>query len=677
MLTRISTAFDAPGDPDEAIESIAEELQRQLGVRECSIWLLDSDSGELLRQHAAGPERGRAAGWRASLAGGVGGGVVEGGEGLIVAEAPAGVAASEGAGEPARAILSVPLKTQCRTIGVLELADTLPHRFDAEFLARVQPLATLAAIALETAGVATEHGRLACLLSRVAQSPHMGVAVVDMDRTVLQWNAGAEALTGYPSADVVGSDDVWQALLPDAAQAASDLRAPIAEQLSTICTRSGETRIVSWHSEPLTGREGLVVGAVLLARDVTVQARAELEMRHALERLEALRKLDAALLGTRSPSQVAEAAMAHLPALLPCGWTCMALIDAHTEQIAPLASRIDAGGVDLPSAGALVWMLAFIEQLQQGVAVQVDDLAATGAPGELQQAWERAQVRFLRMWPLRMEDDLLGVLCLGVADAAGLLPADAETGDEIAGLLTVALQRALLFDQTSEDRTRLQQLSRRLLAQHEEERRRVARELHDEIGQTLAGLKLGWESIARAPAGEEPAGQAAWVDVTNSLLTQVRELSSELRPTMLDDLGVVPALLWLFERFTDETGVSVSFSHAGVERRFDAEIETAFYRMAQEGIRNVAQHADTDEAIVHLWTEENVLCMRITDHGAGFDPQTVMQAYPAGGLAGMAERATLLGGYLTVESEPGAGATVTAKVPLSRNGTRIRGESGQ
>ena len=124
MLTRISTAFDAPGDPDEAIESIAEELQRQLGVRECSIWLLDSDSGELLRQHAAGPERGRAAGWRASLAGSVGGWVVQSGESLIVAEAPVGVAASEGAGEPARAILSVPLKTQCRTIGVLELADT-------------------------------------------------------------------------------------------------------------------------------------------------------------------------------------------------------------------------------------------------------------------------------------------------------------------------------------------------------------------------------------------------------------------------------------------------------------------------------------------------------------------------------------------------------------------------
>ena len=679
MLTSISKAFDALYDPNRTMELIVERLQQQLHVRACSVWLMETESGTLVCRYSAGPESSHPPGWRVPLADGVGGWVVQSGESLIVADARADCASGDSGGLPAdssgRAVLTVPLKVQERAIGVLELIDVLPHRFDQEFLAQVQPLATVAAIALESAGAAETHGRLTHLLSRVAGSPRMGIAVVDMEHTVLLWNAGAEVLTGYPPADVIGHDEVWRWLFGDEPVTQFDLSQPIEEQLSAVSTRAGEQRTLSWYSEPLIAQGEKAVGAVLVARDVTDALQAEEMTQREMERLRTWRRLDAAVLDTRSPAQVAEAVLAHLPALMTSRWASLVLIDVHTEQVTPLASYVDGENVDLAGSDSSSWLLSLLEPLQRGEDVVVDDLVAFEAPTQVQQSLQSTGASAMVLLPLLVDGDLLGALCLGVAEAVGWAPADEEAAREIVDLLTVSLQRALLFDQMSGDRTRLQQLSRRLLAQQEEERRLVARELHDEIGQTLAGLKLGWESIARAPADEASTGSSDWLDVTNDLLTQVRELSSELRPTMLDDLGLVPALLWLFENFTNHTGVSVSFSHAGAERRFDGAVETAFYRIAQEGIRNVAEHAGVHEAIVHLWTEDGALCMRITDHGAGFDPGMVMQALPAGGLAGMAERATLLGGYLTVESEPGAGATVMARVPLSMEETRTQGES--
>jgi PAS domain S-box-containing protein len=677
MLTRISAAFDALTDPNHAATLIVDQLQRQLDMRACSVWLLETSSGELVCQHSAGPESGHPPGWRVPLANGVGGWVMQSGESLIVADARAGSSTGERsaptAGALGRAVLTTPLRVGDRSIGILELADALPHRFDAEFLARVQPLATVAAIALQAASAAAENGRLARLLGQVARSPRLGLAVVDMECTVLLWNSGAEALTGYAPADVVGRDDVWRWLLGDETDISVDLSQAIEERLIAVHTCAGEPRTFAWHSEPLLGRGDVVVGAALVARDVTAQAQAEDAARREMERLRTLRTLDAALRDTRSPAQAADAVLACVPALLGARWSGVLLIDVHTEQITTLASRAGESH-DLPASDWWFWLWPFLESLQGGEDVVVDDLEAAEAPAHLQDSLRAAGAGALRVLPLRVDSGLLGLLCLGVVDVGATAPAEEETAREIVDLLTVSLQRALLFDQMSEDRTRLQQLSRRLLAQQEEERRLVARELHDEIGQTLAGLKLGWESMARATAEEGYTSGADWLDVTNDLLTQVRELSSELRPTMLDDLGLAPALLWLFENFTNRTGVSVSFSHVGAERRFAGEIETAFYRIAQEGIRNIAEHAGVRQAIVHLWTEDDALCMRITDHGAGFDPKMVMQAMPAGGLAGMAERATLLGGYLTVESEPGAGATVMVRAPLTSDGTRSQGE---
>jgi PAS domain S-box-containing protein len=211
---------------------------------------------------------------------------------------------------------------------------------------------------------------------------------------------------------------------------------------------------------------------------------------------------------------------------------------------------------------------------------------------------------------------------------------------------------------------RLRTLSRQLLEVQEQERRHLARELHDEIGQLLTGLKLQLEAADRGPAADIPERLAVARDVARDLTDRVRELSLRLRPTMLDDLGLVAALRWLAERVTAQTGVRVAFRFEGCDRRFPPAVETAAYRIVQEALTNVARHAGTTEATVTLECPADELTVTVADRGRGFDRATVRRA-ATGGLPGMRERAELLGGALTVASAPGSGVTVTARLPTN------------
>jgi PAS domain S-box-containing protein len=218
--------------------------------------------------------------------------------------------------------------------------------------------------------------------------------------------------------------------------------------------------------------------------------------------------------------------------------------------------------------------------------------------------------------------------------------------------------------QLQEYARRLQALSRRLLEVQESERRALARELHDEIGQLLTGLKLSLERSSRLAAGDVRAALEEAEGLVKDLTGRVRDLSLRLRPTMLDDLGLLPALVWLFERYTAQTRVDVSFEHGPLPGRFPPPVETAAYRIIQEALTNAARHAAVAEVVVRLWADDEALGLQVEDRGAGFDAHGVGAAGTSGGLSGMQERARLLGGRLEVESAPGAGTRVTAELPL-------------
>jgi signal transduction histidine kinase len=236
----------------------------------------------------------------------------------------------------------------------------------------------------------------------------------------------------------------------------------------------------------------------------------------------------------------------------------------------------------------------------------------------------------------------------------------------LADQAALAIENAQLYEQMRAARDRLQALSRQLVEVQEVERRQIARELHDEIGQILTGLKLVLEMSGRSPVDEVRVNLDEALTLVNELVGRVRGLSLSLRPTTLDDLGLLPALRWHFERYTTQTNVRVAFKHTGLEgRRFAPEVETAAYRIVQEALTNVARHAEVGEVTVRLWADRDTLGVQVEDQGAGFDVESALVRGTSSGLSGMHERVTLLGGQLTIESVPGVGTRLTAEFPLA------------
>jgi PAS domain S-box-containing protein len=210
----------------------------------------------------------------------------------------------------------------------------------------------------------------------------------------------------------------------------------------------------------------------------------------------------------------------------------------------------------------------------------------------------------------------------------------------------------------------LQRLSQRLVEVQEQERRAIARELHDEIGQILTGLKMTVELTRRMPAETANEGFDRISQQVNDLLAHVRNLSLDLRPAMLDDLGLLPAIFWHIDRYSKQTAVKVNFIHSAIEGRYAPEIETAIYRIIQEALTNVARHSQVNVVTVLLWSDSETINAQIEDQGVGFDPESVLSSGHSNGLTGMRERAALLSGKLSIESSPGSGMCVTAELPL-------------
>lgn len=208
----------------------------------------------------------------------------------------------------------------------------------------------------------------------------------------------------------------------------------------------------------------------------------------------------------------------------------------------------------------------------------------------------------------------------------------------------------------------LRDLSRRLVRTQEDERRSIARELHDQTGQLLAYLSLLLDKCRHLPADSIDSALRETKTVVTDLIDHVRNLSLNLRPSTLDDMGLLETLLSHCERYTSQTQIQVDFKHTGLPEKLPPDVSITTYRIVQEGLTNVARHAKVDKVKVHIRAGRDVIRVKIEDRGAGFVPG---QSRASGGLGMMQERAYLLGGKLKVESSPGAGTSITAELPLS------------
>jgi signal transduction histidine kinase len=247
-----------------------------------------------------------------------------------------------------------------------------------------------------------------------------------------------------------------------------------------------------------------------------------------------------------------------------------------------------------------------------------------------------------------------------------------HTHDEL-GQLTLAFDvMAQALEQREQERERaaqkLQVLSYRLVEVQESERRHIARELHDEIGQSLTVAELNLQAALRCPT--TPTKQRRLeesIQAVERVIEQVHDLSLNLRPSILDDLGLEPALRWYTHRQASLTGIRAAFSAVSLENRLDLVIETECFRVAQEALTNVVRHAKAHAVTVDLSKRNGHLHLRVRDDGVGFDAAELRREAVQGaslGLLSMEERAALAGGGLELNTAPGRGTEVHAWFPL-------------
>jgi PAS domain S-box-containing protein len=218
--------------------------------------------------------------------------------------------------------------------------------------------------------------------------------------------------------------------------------------------------------------------------------------------------------------------------------------------------------------------------------------------------------------------------------------------------------------QTTRD---LRVLSRRVLDAQETERRRVARELHDEVGQALTAVKINLQAPMQFQNHSSESLNAENIRIVEEALRQVRRLALALRPSMLDDLGLIPALRWMAEQTTLRSGIAVHFHPSLRETRLAPEIETACFRIAQEALTNIVRHADARHITISLQMDNGLLLLQIHDDGKGFDVAAMRARAASGGsigVLGMQERASLIGGQFSVASSADLGTTVSVHCPL-------------
>jgi signal transduction histidine kinase len=272
-----------------------------------------------------------------------------------------------------------------------------------------------------------------------------------------------------------------------------------------------------------------------------------------------------------------------------------------------------------------------------------------------QETARRMQMRTALYVPL-----VLRGTAIGVVTARDKHDPDPRFSAEDVRLAEVFAQRATVAVDLS--RRVARDALKRVVATQELERRRLARELHDETGQALTSILLGLRTVEEARGDEDLRAAVTEVrELVRSTLQDVRQLAVELRPTALDDFGLVPALERLTEAFGEQTGMAVTFGST-LGERLPPEIETALYRIAQEALTNVVKHARARSVSIVLGEKPDAATLVVEDDGGGFDPARPRDG--GLGLLGMRERMELVGGRLTVESRPGAGTTLVAEVPI-------------
>ncbi|MGD8190990.1 PAS domain-containing sensor histidine kinase [Brevibacillus ginsengisoli] len=248
---------------------------------------------------------------------------------------------------------------------------------------------------------------------------------------------------------------------------------------------------------------------------------------------------------------------------------------------------------------------------------------------------------------------------------------------EEAGSALVIILRDMSEQHRMERERHQRQITNYIIQAQEEERKRISRDLHDGVGQALYSITVGLKMVNQANVDTDLKN--LFVDIqqmTARALDEVKSMAVELRPSALDDLGLIPAIRSYAKRFEDTFGIETEFDVVGSRRRFHSSIETALYRISQEAMINAAKYADTDKLYVRFRELGQIIELSIMDFGKGFDIKETRVLGTGLGLFGMKERAHLLGGQVEINSTLNKGTTIRVTIPVNEKGEPLYVDTG-
>jgi signal transduction histidine kinase len=311
---------------------------------------------------------------------------------------------------------------------------------------------------------------------------------------------------------------------------------------------------------------------------------------------------------------------------------------------------------------------------QTGRSVLLEDISSEPDAARLDLIGSEGLRAFVSV-PLRAKDNVLGVMNVASHESHRFTKEDVHLLHTIGDQLGIAIEQAMLYDRLRRARERLRKLARQNLVAEEEERRRIARELHDETSQSLSGIALQLEALIEmyGKSGNQDAQLIAGLKKVQALTVQVhKEVSrviSNLHPTVLDTLGLVAAARQHAKNTLQPLNINVSVEMKGAEVRFPPDVEAALFRVIQGSVGNIIKHSKAKNASIVLAYQPDEFSLTIRDDGQGFDVSRLTDVEAGGrgrGLFSMRERIGFLGGTSGVESKIGGGTTVWARIPIGQ-----------
>lgn len=424
---------------------------------------------------------------------------------------------------------------------------------------------------------------------------------------------------------------------------------------------------------PFRDSYGNIDAVVELRRDVTAERELEIEILRRHHQLGALNQISSAISGPRDLDGILNIAMDTVLRIVNGAIGGILLLDGQTQRLSYRVSRgLSAKYVEEMSLGLGEGIAGNVAQTREPILLE--DVSKDSRVARLDLMNVEGLGGFISV-PLMAKDKIVGVLSIASHTKGRFTKDEVHLLESIGYQLGIAIEQIKLYQRLDETRERYQRLLQHTLTAREAERKRIARELHDETSQSLTGLTLNLQAIVAMAEliGVEDAEFKERLNKTLSLAiethTEIGRLINELRPTLLDSLGLVPAIRQYADTNLRARGVNVSVRVKGMDKRLPSEVEVVLFRVTQEAINNIARHSEARNATINLECDRSDCILRIEDDGKGFNVQGITQIDERGrgaGLFSMKERVTLVGGACAVESRPGYGTKATVKVPYDQ-----------